>query len=116
MDEEQTLRIFKYRVPAAPVPVVHPDPVRLAAPAPTGLRLTWLGHSCMLVEIGGRRFAGWFAWLLWGLVYIMFLVGFRAKVAVMWNWIWNYLFSTKGARLITGSPPLEVIILATSFR
>ena len=40
--------------------------------------------------------------------YPNFLIGFRAKAVVMWNWIWNFLFANKGARLITGSPPLKL--------
>jgi NADH:ubiquinone reductase (H+-translocating) len=67
-----------------------------------------IGRNQAVAEIGGRHVTGWLAWVLWGLVHIMFLVGFRAKVAVMWNWLWNFLFYNKGARLITGSPPLKV--------
>ncbi len=63
-----------------------------------------IGKHHAVAEIGGLRFGGWFAWVLWGLVHIMFLVGFRAKVVVMWNWLWNFLFYSKGARLITGGP------------
>ena len=38
--------------PSAPPPTVHPD---LRAPPASGLRVTWLGHSTMLVEIDGQR-------------------------------------------------------------
>jgi len=61
-----------------------------------------------VAEIAGRRLTGRFAWMIWGVVHIMFLIGFRAKAVVMWNWIWNYIFANKGARLITGSPPLKL--------
>ena len=44
------------RVPEVPIPVVQPDAETLARGPESGLRLTWLGHSCLLVEIGGRRF------------------------------------------------------------
>lgn len=67
-----------------------------------------IGRNRAVAEIAGLRVAGWPAWVLWGLVHILFLISFRAKVAVMWNWLWNFLFYTKGARLITGSPPLKV--------
>ncbi len=67
-----------------------------------------IGRNRAVAEIGRHRFGGWFAWLMWGLVHILFLIGYRAKVAVMWNWLWNYLFFAKGARLITGSPPLRI--------
>ncbi|MBM9507144.1 MBL fold metallo-hydrolase [Streptomyces sp. KK5PA1] len=43
------------RKPARPIPV-HPTTLAdLARPAASGLRLTWLGHSSVLAEIGGRR-------------------------------------------------------------
>jgi L-ascorbate metabolism protein UlaG (beta-lactamase superfamily) len=41
--------------PDGPLPVVPGDRARFAAPPPTGLRVTWLGHSTLLVEIDGHR-------------------------------------------------------------
>ncbi len=67
-----------------------------------------IGRNRAVADIAGRHVAGWAAWVLWSLVHIMFLIGFRAKVAVMWNWMWNFLFDNKSARLITGSPPVKV--------
>jgi L-ascorbate metabolism protein UlaG (beta-lactamase superfamily) len=43
------------RVPGEPVRVETVDPERFAARAPSGLRVTWLGHSTLLVELDGRR-------------------------------------------------------------
>jgi L-ascorbate metabolism protein UlaG (beta-lactamase superfamily) len=42
--------------PTAPIPVVHPEPRVLATPPTTGLRITWLGHSTVLIEVDGKRF------------------------------------------------------------
>jgi L-ascorbate metabolism protein UlaG (beta-lactamase superfamily) len=42
--------------PSAPVDVQQVDPVLLATPPSSGLRLTWFGHSSMLIEIDGHRF------------------------------------------------------------
>jgi hypothetical protein len=42
------------------------------------------------------------AWILWGIVHIFFLIGFRNRVAVFLNWIWAWLTYGRGARLITG--------------
>ena len=50
------LRGGQHQVPTTPVPVVHPDAEQLARAPASDLRLTWLGHSCVLVEIHGRRF------------------------------------------------------------
>jgi len=44
------------RVPTDGVPVVKVDPACFAGAPGTGLRLTWLGHSTLIVEIEGRRF------------------------------------------------------------
>ena len=49
---------------------------------------------------------GWPAWLTWGFVHIYFLIGFRNRVAVMFQWAWTYLTLGHGARLITGSQKL----------
>ncbi len=50
---------------------------------------------------------GFIAWLMWSLVHIYFLVGFRNRFLVMVQWIWNYLFLDRNARLITGSTELD---------
>ncbi|MDF1546221.1 MAG: NAD(P)/FAD-dependent oxidoreductase [Bacteroidales bacterium] len=47
------------------------------------------------IKLGG--FAGWFIWMI---VHIMFLVGFRNKIVVFANWIWNYFTFDRGIRLI----------------
>ena len=41
--------------PASPVSTVRGGPERFATPPPTGLRVTWLGHSTLLVEVDGYR-------------------------------------------------------------
>jgi L-ascorbate metabolism protein UlaG (beta-lactamase superfamily) len=43
------------RRPRRPVPVVSPSPSDLAAPPADGLRVTWLGHATVLVELEARR-------------------------------------------------------------
>jgi NADH dehydrogenase len=65
--------------------------------------------------IATKRFAkhGLLAWLLWWAVHIMFLVGYRNRVAVMLQWAWSWLTFKRGARLITGPvgalPPVRAI-------
>src|SRR5262245_22257708 len=41
--------------PTAPFPLVHPSPEQYATPPASGLRITWLGHSTLLIEIDGKR-------------------------------------------------------------
>ena len=45
---------------------------------------------------------GWVAWVLWGIVHIFFLIGFRNRMAVFLNWVWAWVTYGRGARLITG--------------
>lgn len=65
--------------------------------------------------IATKRFAhhGFFAWLLWWVVHIMFLVGFKNRVMAMWHWAWQWFSFKRGARLITGDvgvlPPVRAI-------
>jgi NADH:ubiquinone reductase (H+-translocating) len=41
--------------------------------------------------------------LLWSVVHIYFLIGFRSRMAVALNWAWAYLTFQRGSRLITGT-------------
>jgi NADH dehydrogenase len=50
--------------------------------------------------------SGFPAWITWLTVHIFFLIGFRNRLAVLFDWIWNYFTFTYGARLITGSQDL----------
>lgn len=46
------------------------------------------------------------AWLTWMVVHIFFLIGFRNRIAVFSQWVWNYFMFTRSARLITGDQNL----------
>ncbi len=48
---------------------------------------------------------GLVAWLLWALIHISYLIGFRNRVLVLIDWVWSYVFFDRGARLITGERP-----------
>ncbi|MFY2556643.1 NAD(P)/FAD-dependent oxidoreductase [Corallococcus terminator] len=62
------------------------------------------GHA---VGIAFRRFkqSGFMAWSAWLLIHLMFLIGFRSKLAVMLDWAYSYLTFSKSARIITGPAP-----------
>lgn len=45
----------RLRHPASPVPVHRPSAADWSSPAETGLRVTWMGHSSVLVELDGFR-------------------------------------------------------------
>jgi NADH:quinone reductase (non-electrogenic) len=52
------------------------------------------------------NWSGFPAWVTWLTIHIYFLIGFRNRLAVFTDWIWNYFTFTHGARLITGSQDL----------
>jgi NADH dehydrogenase len=64
-----------------------------------------IGRSAAVADFGRVQITGTIAWLLWGLVHIYLLIGFRNRLAVFINWIWSWLTYGRGARLITGSDP-----------
>jgi NADH:ubiquinone reductase (H+-translocating) len=47
--------------------------------------------------------SGFPAWSTWLTIHIFFLIGFRNRIIVLFDWVWNYFTFTYGARLITGS-------------
>jgi NADH dehydrogenase len=61
-----------------------------------------IGRRAAVADFGRLHIRGTLAWLLWGLVHISFLIGFRNRLVVMLEWIWSYLTFQSGARLITG--------------
>ena len=61
-----------------------------------------IGRSAAVADLGTVQLTGHIAWLLWGLVHIYLLIGFRNRLAVFVNWMWSWLTYGRGARLITG--------------
>ena len=64
--------------------------------------LATIGRHSAIADLGWIRLTGPPAWVLWGVVHIFFLIGFRNRMAVFLNWIWAWLTYGRGARLITG--------------
>jgi NADH dehydrogenase len=64
--------------------------------------LATIGRSRAVGVIGGARLSGFVAWAAWALVHILYLVGFRNRVVVLMEWMWNYLTFKRGARVIEG--------------
>jgi NADH dehydrogenase len=65
-----------------------------------------VGRSRAVADVRGVRFDGFTAWLAWLAVHLFFLVGFKNRVAVLFNWIWQYVAYRRGARLITYTEPV----------
>lgn len=65
-----------------------------------------IGRSRAVAQIGELKFTGLTAWLLWLLVHLWFLIGFRSRFVVLFTWAWSYFTYKRGARIITGDRPL----------
>jgi NADH dehydrogenase len=68
--------------------------------------LATIGRARAVADFGRVRFGGFIAWLSWLAIHIFFLIGFRNRVLVLISWAWSYLTFRRGARIITGVPPL----------
>jgi NADH dehydrogenase len=64
--------------------------------------LATIGRRRAVMDFGRLQLSGFFAWLLWSVAHIWFLVGFRSRISVGLHWAWNYLTFKRSARLITG--------------
>jgi len=47
------------------------------------------------------KLSGFFAWLAWLFIHLIFLIGFRNKLAVLLQWTYAYFAYKRGARIIT---------------
>jgi NADH dehydrogenase len=65
-------------------------------------QMATIGRRRAIVEIGKFRYGGFFAWLTWLFVHILYLIGFKNRIEVILNWSWNYFAFSRGARLIVG--------------
>lgn len=60
-----------------------------------------IGKKKAVAMSGKIKMTGLIAWFAWFFIHVFYLVGIKNKVAVMVNWAWCYIFSKRGARLIT---------------
>jgi NADH dehydrogenase len=63
--------------------------------------LATIGRAAAVADIRGWKISGLLAWLAWLGIHIFFLIGFRNRLLVMFEWAWAYLTWQRGARLIT---------------
>lgn len=102
----------------APAPMLAPVAIQQGAQAARNILLTikgkepekyvykdkgsmvTIGRNAAVANIGGREFTGFPAWILWLLVHLSYLIGFRNRVMVLMDWAWDYLFFERAVRLI----------------
>ncbi|MEA3211518.1 MAG: hypothetical protein QOE70_4575 [Chthoniobacter sp.] len=61
-----------------------------------------IGRHAAVADAGFMQFSGLLAWLAWLFIHVIFLVGFRNKLTVLFSWAYAYVTYGRGARLITG--------------
>lgn len=59
-----------------------------------------IGRSKAVAEVFGLKLSGYLAWLLWVVVHVLTLVGFRNRVAVMLEWAWAWFTWRRSARVV----------------
>ncbi|MDR3417437.1 MAG: NAD(P)/FAD-dependent oxidoreductase [Nevskia sp.] len=67
--------------------------------------LATVGRNTAVIDFGRMRLAGFFAWMLWGVAHVYFLIGARNRLLVALQWLFDYVSFSRGARLIVGSDP-----------
>jgi NADH dehydrogenase len=60
-----------------------------------------IGKHRAVARTGRVHLTGYVAWVAWLFVHVLYLIGFRNRVSVLAQWAWSYVFSKRGARLIT---------------
>ncbi|CAM1362814.1 NADH dehydrogenase [Tenacibaculum soleae] len=59
-----------------------------------------IGRNKAVVDLPRLKFQGVFAWFVWMFVHLFSLIGFRNKVIVFMNWMYNYIRFDRETRLI----------------
>lgn len=63
--------------------------------------LATVGRSYAILALGKLQLSGFIAWVLWLVVHIYYLIGFRNRLIVMFQWAWAYFTAQRAVRLIT---------------
>jgi len=74
-----------------PIPFRYRDPGSLAT----------IGRNAAVAFIRGISFTGFPAWVVWLVVHLIQLIGFRNRLLVLINWAWDYFLYDRAVRLIT---------------
>jgi NADH:ubiquinone reductase (H+-translocating) len=59
-----------------------------------------IGRASAVADLRGLHLSGFIAWFIWVFIHLMYLVGFRNRLIVFLQWMWNYLTFRRGVRLI----------------
>src|SRR3989337_2203722 len=86
----------------SPEPFQYKDPGWLAT----------IGRNAAVARIWGLSFSGFIAWMIWVVLHIYRLIGFRNRLVVLINWAWDYLFYERAVRIILPGPRPEAEVRA----
>lgn len=64
-------------------------------------QMATIGRKKAIAQIGKLKFSGFFAWLIWLFIHVYYLIGFKNKIFVIWQWAYAYFTFKRGARLIS---------------
>lgn len=59
-----------------------------------------IGRNRAVVDLPKLHFGGLFAWMVWMFIHLISIIGFRNRLVVFSNWVWNYFTYDRGTRLI----------------
>jgi NADH dehydrogenase len=69
--------------------------------------LAVIGRAAAVADVFGLHISGFFAWLVWAFIHIIYLVSFQSRILVFVQWAMQDLTFSRGARLITGAAPTD---------
>jgi NADH:ubiquinone reductase (H+-translocating) len=105
-----------------PLPMVAPVAIQQAKTAAKNIRntldgrplanfeykdpgsLATIGRNAAVARVGRFKFSGFLAWVVWLVVHLFWLIGFRNRLFVLIDWAWDYLLYERAVRLITAHP------------
>lgn len=61
-----------------------------------------IGRGIAVVDLKRLRFDGWFGWLAWLFIHLLYVEQFENRLLILIQWAWNYITRNRSARLITG--------------
>jgi NADH dehydrogenase len=70
-------------------------------------QMATIGRRAAVFDAFGIRLSGFFAWIGWLFIHIIYLIGFRNRLVVLTNWAYNYFTYDRAVRLITGQERKE---------
>lgn len=84
------LNIMRVHAAKEPLPFRYFDKGQMAT----------IGRKKAVLEFGQLKIAGFFAWVGWLVVHIYYLIGFKNKILVLFQWAYSYFTYGRGARLL----------------